>query len=107
MTTPIAELISTADTEILRLNHAPSTLMQYRWAWHRFEVFCSENGITEFTDQALASYLRFLATELAAGRFKEWKYKLLRKSTPSRSAASRGSSGSRPRRSSSLRPWSR
>lgn len=79
MKVPIGELISRADAEILKLNHAASTLMQYRWAWHRFEVFCSENGITEFTDEALASYLRFLATELAAGRFKEWKYKLLRK----------------------------
>ncbi|MGP9788135.1 tyrosine-type recombinase/integrase [Glutamicibacter sp. 287] len=79
MKIPIAELISKSDTVILKLNQAPSTLMQYRWAWHRFEVFCSEKGITEFTDESLVTYLRFLATELAAGRFKEWKYKLLRK----------------------------
>lgn len=79
MKTPIAELISKADTEILRLNHAASTLMQYRWAWHRFEVFCSENRIIEFTAEALESYLRSLATERDEGRFKEWKYKLLRK----------------------------
>ena len=80
MKIPIAELVSKADAEILRLNQAPSTLMQYRWAWHRFEVFCSEKGITDFTDEALASYLRFLAAERAEDRFKEWKYKLLRKS---------------------------
>lgn len=80
MKIPIAELISKSDTEILKLNHAASTLMQYRWAWHRFEVFGDENGITEFTDEALAAYLRFLATERDEGRFKEWKYKLLRKS---------------------------
>lgn len=79
MKIPIGELISRADTEIVRLNQAASTLMQYRWAWHRFEVFCSENGTIEFTDQALKSYLQFLATERAEGRFKEWKYKLLRK----------------------------
>lgn len=79
MITPIAELVSKADTEILRLNHAASTLMQYRWAWHRFEVFCSENGISELTDEALVSYLLFLTTERAEGRVKEWKYKLLRK----------------------------
>lgn len=79
MKIPIGELISKADAEIVRLNQAASTLMQYRWAWHRFEVYCSENGITEFTDEALASYLRFLAAERAEGRFKEWKYKLLRK----------------------------
>lgn len=80
MKTPIGELISKADTEIVRLNQAASTLMQYRWAWHRFEVYCTENGITEFSDAALASYLQLLATERAAGRFKAWRYKLLRKS---------------------------
>lgn len=80
MKIPVAELVSKADAEILKLNQAPSTLMQYRWAWHRFEVFCSENEITELTDEALTSYLRFLATELDEGRFKEWKYKLQRKS---------------------------
>lgn len=76
----IGELISKADTEIVRLNQAASTLMQYRWAWHRFEVFSTENGITVFSDEALASYLQFLATERTEGRFKEWKYKLLCKS---------------------------
>lgn len=80
MNIPIGELISKADTEIVRLNQAASTLMQYRWAWHRFEVFSTENGITAFSDEALASYLQFLATERTEGRFKEWKYKLLRKS---------------------------
>lgn len=79
MKIPIGELISKADTEILKLSHAASTLMQYRWAWHRLEVFCSENEITELTDEALASYLQFLTTERSEGRFKEWKYKLLRK----------------------------
>lgn len=53
--------------------------MQYRWAWHRFAVFCFEQGITEFTDETLAAYLQFLTTERAEGRFQEWKYKLLRK----------------------------
>lgn len=75
----IGELISRADIEIVKLNQASSTLMQYRWAWHRFEEFCSENGITEFTDDALASYLQLVATERDEGRLKEWKYKLLRK----------------------------
>ncbi|MCO4273294.1 tyrosine-type recombinase/integrase [Pseudarthrobacter sp. HLT3-5] len=79
MKIPIGELISKADTEIVRLNQAPSTLMQYRWAWHRFEVFCSDQRMTEFTDEALAAYLQFLATERTEGRFKEWKYKILRK----------------------------
>lgn len=79
MKVPIAELISKADTEVLKLNHAASTLMQYRWAWHRFEVFCFEQGITEFTDDTVATYLHFVAAELASGRCKEWKYKLLRK----------------------------
>ncbi|NVN00536.1 tyrosine-type recombinase/integrase [Arthrobacter sp. SDTb3-6] len=75
----IGELIAKADTEVLKLNHAPSTLMQYRWAWHRFEVFCTEEGITELTGDALVLYVQFLATALREGRFKEWKYKLLRK----------------------------
>ncbi|MHA7306919.1 tyrosine-type recombinase/integrase [Arthrobacter sp. TMN-49] len=80
MKIPIGELISTADAEVLKLNHAASTLMQYRWAWHRFEVFCSEQEVTEFTDETVAVYLQFLTKERAEGRFKEWKYKLLRKS---------------------------
>lgn len=80
MKIPIDELVEMSDTELLKLDHAPSTLMQYRWAWHRFEVFCSEQGIIALTDEALASYVRFLATERTEGRFKEWKYKLLRKS---------------------------
>lgn len=79
MKIPIGELISKTDAEVLELNHAASTLMQYRWAWHRFAVFCFERGITEFTDESVASYLDFLATERTEGRFKEWKYKLLRK----------------------------
>lgn len=79
MNIPIYELISKADAEVLKLNHAASTLMQYRWAWHRFEVFCSEQEVTEFTDETVAVYLQFLTTERTEGRFKEWKYKLLRK----------------------------
>ena len=43
-------------------------------------MFCAEAGITGFSDDVMASYLLFLATELSEGRFKEWKYKLLRKS---------------------------
>ena len=81
MKIPIGELISKADTEVLKLDHAASTLMQYRWAWHRFAVFCSEQGITDFTAETVAVYLQFLAKERAEGRFKEWKYKLLRKTT--------------------------
>ena len=77
----IDELISKANAEVLKLNHAASTLMQYRWAWHRFAVFCSEQEVTEFTDETVAVYLQFLATELSEGRFKERKYKLLRKTT--------------------------
>ncbi len=77
---PIGELIVRADAEIVKLRQAPSTLSQYRWAWRRFEVFCTEGGSAGFTDEVLASYLQFLATELSEGRFKEWKYKLLRKS---------------------------
>ena len=79
MKIPIGELISKADTEVLKLDHAASTLMQYRWAWRRFAVFCSEQGITDFTAETVAVYLHFLAKERAEGRFKEWKYKLLRK----------------------------
>ncbi len=77
---PIGELIVKADAEIVKLRSAPSTLMQYRWAWHRFEVFCTAEGSTELTDEVLASYLRFLSMALSEGLFKEWKYKLLRKS---------------------------
>ena len=86
MKIPIDGLIWKADAVVLKLNHAASTLMQYRWAWHRFAVFCSEHEVTEFTDETVAAHLRFLATELSEGRFKEWKYKLLRKTAPVLSA---------------------
>lgn len=51
---PIGELISKYDTEILKLNHAASTLMQYRWDWHWFQVFCAEHEIVDFTDEIVA-----------------------------------------------------
>lgn len=79
MIIPIGELISKSDTEILKLNHAASTLVQYRWAWHRFEVFCAEHEVADFTDETVTSYLQFVTTERSEGRRQEWKYKLPRK----------------------------
>jgi integrase len=77
---PISELTLQADAEIVRLGHAPSTLMQYRWAWNLFEDFCSRRGILELTDDAVTAYLQDVETAHREGRIKDWKRKLLRKS---------------------------
>lgn len=80
MNLSIEQLMSKSDTEILTLNHAASTLKQYRWAWQRFADFCVSTGYTEFTDELLAEYMAYIATEFESAQLKPWKYKLLRKS---------------------------
>ena len=80
MSVSIAGLIVQADAAVSGLGQAPSTRMQYRWAWSQFEKFCSRESATEFSEEAVASFLLFVAAEHRRGRFKEWKYKLLRKS---------------------------
>jgi len=80
MNVSIAGLIVHADAAISGLGHAPSTLWQYRWAWSQFELFCSREGVDEFTDDVVALYLQAVAAEHREGRIKEWKRKLLRKS---------------------------
>ena len=81
MNVSISELISHAEAAISGLGHAPSTRWQYRWAWSQFESFCSREAVAELTDEVVASYLQFVAAEHREGRIKEWKRKLLRKST--------------------------
>jgi len=62
-----------------KLLNAPSTTMQYRWAWSQFARFCSRDGIEEYSEEAGAAFVDFVAAEHRAGRFKDWKHKLLRK----------------------------
>lgn len=81
MNNSIGELILQADAAMSGLAHAPSTRMQYRWAWSQFASFCSERAVAALTDEAVASYLQVVATEQRDGQMKAWKYKLLRKST--------------------------
>jgi hypothetical protein len=81
MNNSIAALILQSDTAMSGLGHAPSTTMQYRWAWSQFARFCSEQAVTTFTDEVVASYLQFVDTQHRDGRMKEWKRKLLRKAT--------------------------
>lgn len=81
MNISIGELILQADSAMSGLGHAPSTRMQYRWAWSQFARFCSEEAVATFTDEVVASYLQVVATEHHDGQMKEWKRKLLRKST--------------------------
>lgn len=75
----IGTVIARADVAMAPLGHAPSTRMQYRWAWSQFDRFCGARHFTVFSDAAAALFLDFVAVEFRAGRFKEWKYKLLRK----------------------------
>jgi len=81
MNNSISELILQADAAMSGLGHAPSTRMQYRWAWSQFARFCSEQAVGTFTDEVVASYLQLVAAEHRDGQMKEWKRKLLRKST--------------------------
>ena len=81
MNISIDELILQADAAMSGLGHAPSTRMQYRWAWSQFASFCSERAVAALTDEVVASYLQVVATEHHDGQMKEWKRKLLRKST--------------------------
>lgn len=80
MSIPINALVLQAEAAIDGIGHAPSTRMQYRWAWSQFESFCSHKGVADFTDEEVASFLQFVAAEHVEGRFKDWKAKLLRKS---------------------------
>lgn len=75
----ISELVSRADAATAGLGHAPSTRMQYRWAWSQLERLCAREGFAELTEDVVAFILQFVATEHREGRFKEWKRKLLRK----------------------------
>lgn len=75
----IGEVIARADAAMDELGHAPSTRMQYRWAWSQFDRFCGARDVAVFCDAAADAFLAFVTGEFRAGRFKEWKYKLLRK----------------------------
>ena len=81
MNISIGELILQAEAAMSGLGHAPSTRMQYRWAWSQFARFCSEQAVATFSDEVVASYLQVVATEHHDGQMKEWKRKLLRRST--------------------------
>lgn len=76
----IAELIARADAAFDGFGHAPSTRMQYRWAWSQFGKFCDARDVVVFSGGAVDAFLDFVTGEFRAGRFKAWKYKLLRKS---------------------------
>ncbi|TWP33039.1 tyrosine-type recombinase/integrase [Leekyejoonella antrihumi] len=77
----IGEVIARADAAMDGLGHAPSTRMQYRWAWSQFDKFCAAQHGVVFSDAAADAFLDFVTDEFRVGRFKQWKYKLLRKAT--------------------------
>ena len=80
MSVYICGLIDRAESVLVGLGHAPSTRWQYRWAWNRVAEHCVEKGVDRLTDEVVASFLEAVAAEFQAGRLKEWKRKLLRKS---------------------------
>lgn len=80
MQVSVGELIVAADSVIVGLGHAPSTLWQYRWAWSQFEVFCAREGVGKVTGDVVPAFLAFVAAGQRDGQLKEWKRKLLRKS---------------------------
>lgn len=89
MSTSLDELVVKADAVISAQDSASSTRMQYRWAWARFRSFRSHDGDAVFTEAEASSFVRFVAAEHRAGRYKGWKAKLLRKAVlvPSEVAA--------------------
>lgn len=79
MSVVLDDLVAKADAAISAQGSAPSTLMQYRWAWSQFRSLCCAGGEAGLSEDAVDRYLRFVAAEHRAGRFKAWKAKLLRK----------------------------
>ena len=75
----VSEAVARADVLVSGVGYSPSTLWQYRWAWSQVEEFCSQQEVTELTDEVVASFLGFVMAEHRAGRCKEWKRKLLRR----------------------------
>ena len=75
----VGKVIARADVAMDEFGHAPSTRMQYRWAWSRFDTFCRARDVVVFSDEMAVLFLDFVTDEFRAGRFKQWKYKLLRK----------------------------
>jgi len=75
----VSEAVARADVLVRGVGYAPSTLWQYRWAWSQIEEFCSRQGVTELSDEVVASFLGFVTAEQRAGRCKEWRRKLLRR----------------------------
>ena len=54
MSVLLDDLIVIADAAISGQGSAPSTLMQYRWAWSQFESFCATHG--SYAVQERSSY---------------------------------------------------
>ncbi|MHB2023139.1 MAG: site-specific integrase [Mycobacteriales bacterium] len=83
----VSEAVARADVLVGEVGYSPSTMSQYRWAWSQVEEFCSRQGVTELTNEVVASFLGFVTAEQRAGRCKEWKRKLLRRAVLVLSAA--------------------
>lgn len=79
MSVYVGEAIARVDALVSEQGYAQSTLWQYRWAWSQVEEFCSQRDVTELTDEVVASFCGFVASEHREGRIKEWKRKLLRR----------------------------
>ena len=75
----VSDAVARADVLVSGVGYSPSTLWQYRWAWSQIGVFCSDQEVSELTDEVVASFLGFVTAEHVAGRCKEWKRKLLRR----------------------------
>ncbi|MFI8592761.1 tyrosine-type recombinase/integrase [Dietzia maris] len=81
MSVLLDELVVKADAAISAQGSAPSTLMQYRWAWSQFKKFCADGSADEtvVTQDAVTAFVQFVATEHHEGRYKPWKARVLRK----------------------------
>jgi integrase len=75
----VSEAVARADVLVSGVGYSPSTLWQYRWAWSQIMEFCSQQGVTELSDEVVTSFLEFVLAEEKAGRCKKWKRKLLRR----------------------------
>ena len=57
MSVSISQLILQAEAAMEPLGHAPSTRMQYWWAWSQFARFCSRDAAYEKRSIAVSSNL--------------------------------------------------
>ncbi len=72
-------LIGETRAAMAPLEHRPSTVWQYEYAWRCFEAYATTRGTTAFSMALAVDYLQGLRQQHEAGARKAWWFKLARK----------------------------